>query len=390
MLKMKKIKFLAFVVAFSFITGCASFTEFANGVGKVALDRAQTISSALALRDGYIDLREQIILNADKFTPEEQAALEDERDQVENFYHQILSLSRGGTASEIVVRADDFLTTILIVRGSVDRAIGIIQPKMTELNPDGAMAAIGFISDYRRSRSNGCNLFESRGTCDHEFIEMKSILISLVFLTFIGSAYAGPLSKYSLSDDCVVDYSKYDRDCYDHWDEIEGQNTRQFILARDSIVPVTYDKRGRVIAGYWVDPYTMFSSDNPKDFDIEHGYALANADADGANKLSPLEKQKLANDPDHLYVTWKGSNRFKGAKSFIEYWPSDISFLGRYAEMRAVIANRYGLTPSKCERLFLQRFKGYSKYFKRGINLIKVRDWIVENREIFKHECFLK
>lgn len=150
MLNLKKIRVLAVFAALVFTTGCASVLEFADGIGKVALDRAQTISSALALRDGYVDLREQIIANADAFTAEEQTALEVERAQVEGFYTQILALSRGGSASEIVVKADDFLTTILIVRASVDRAIGIIQPKMAQLNPDGAMAAAGFISDYRR------------------------------------------------------------------------------------------------------------------------------------------------------------------------------------------------------------------------------------------------
>ncbi|MDC3312692.1 hypothetical protein OAV22_02020 [Flavobacteriaceae bacterium] len=141
---------MAVVATLVFATECQTVFDVAGDFGRVALDRAQTISSALALRDGYVDLKTQITENADTFTPEEQTALEFEAAQVEGFYEQILQLSRGGSASEIIVNADEFLTTVLIVRGSVDRAINIIQPKIGELNPDGAMAAAGFIADYNR------------------------------------------------------------------------------------------------------------------------------------------------------------------------------------------------------------------------------------------------
>jgi len=150
MLNQKKIKLMVVVAMMVFATGCQTVLDVAGDFSRVALDRAQTISSALALRDGYIDLKEQIIENADAFTPDEQAMLEAESQQVEGFYSQILSLSRGGSATEIVVKADDFLTAILVVRASVDRAIGVIQPKISTLNPEGAMAAAGFIADYRR------------------------------------------------------------------------------------------------------------------------------------------------------------------------------------------------------------------------------------------------
>lgn len=150
MKNLKKIRMAALVAVTVALVGCQTITDFATEFGGVALDRAQTISSALALRDGYLDLKAEVIENADAFTVEEQAQLEAERAHVEQFYESIMALSRGGSASQIVVRADDFLDTVLTVRASVDRAIMIIQPKIGVLNGDGALAVSNFISNYHR------------------------------------------------------------------------------------------------------------------------------------------------------------------------------------------------------------------------------------------------
>lgn len=147
---MKKIRMLIFTALFVGLTGCQTLIDVAGDFGRVALDRAQTISSALALRDGYVELKTQIIANAEQFTPEEQAALESERIVVEDFYAKVIALSRGGNAEQILVKSDEFLTVVLMVRQSVDRAILIIGPKMAQLNPEGAKAAAQFIGNYER------------------------------------------------------------------------------------------------------------------------------------------------------------------------------------------------------------------------------------------------
>ena len=127
------------------LSACATLTD----VGRIALDRAQTVSSALALRDGYVDLKAQIVANADVFSDQERAALEMEKQAIEDFYKDILALSKAGSVSSMFVKADDFLTTMLVVRGSVDRAIDIVQPKINQLNPGGSLAAAQFIGNYR-------------------------------------------------------------------------------------------------------------------------------------------------------------------------------------------------------------------------------------------------
>ena len=147
---MKRIRLIMVFGALVSFAGCAGLPDVVTNVGKVALDRAGTVSSALALRDGYIDLKAQIIANASSFSEEEQALLTEESLKVEGFYNKIITLARGGTASQILVNSSEFLSSVIVVRSSVDRAIEVIQPKMSELNPEGVLAVAGFISDYRK------------------------------------------------------------------------------------------------------------------------------------------------------------------------------------------------------------------------------------------------
>lgn len=145
------IKKLLMLVLLTFsMVGCASLPDSLQSFGRVALDRAQTISNALALRDAYIELDKQIRVNSDVFTDDEIVSLKLESENVEKFYLQVVSLSRGGSAETILVNADEFLTTILTVRASVDSAIRIIEPKIQSLNAEGAIAAGDFIASYRK------------------------------------------------------------------------------------------------------------------------------------------------------------------------------------------------------------------------------------------------
>jgi len=146
---MKKLKIAVCAVLLTFLVGCETLNGFVGSAGKVVLDRAKTLSSALALRDGYLDLRVQIIANADSFTSDEQSELQIERENVEAFYQNFIELTRGGTASEVVVNVDEFLDSVLTVRESVNSALIIIEPKLGQLNPEGTLAAANFIANYR-------------------------------------------------------------------------------------------------------------------------------------------------------------------------------------------------------------------------------------------------
>ena len=144
------IKKIIVIASILLVTGCASLPDSLQSFGRVALDRAQTISNALALRDAYIELDKQIRVNSKAFSDDEIVSLKLENENVQKFYLQIVALSRGGSADKILVNADEFLTTILTVRASIDSAIRIIEPKIQSLNADGAVAAGDFIASYRQ------------------------------------------------------------------------------------------------------------------------------------------------------------------------------------------------------------------------------------------------
>jgi hypothetical protein len=102
----------------------------------------------------------------------------------------------------------------------------------------------------------------------------------------------------------------------------DGQDTRQEVLIRDSLVPVGFDSNGKVNYGLWSCPYTGTISANPSDFDIDHFIPLKEIYESGADKWNKDKRISYANyllSEKHLLVTTAGSNRQKGAKD-IAYW----------------------------------------------------------------------
>lgn len=128
------------------LTGCQTFIQATS----VALDRAQTVSSAFALRDGYVHLKAHVIENFHIYTPEEQDIIKSESAKVELFFQRIIDLSGSENTSEMLVNADEFLSVALVARSSVNKAIGIIQPKIGLFSSDGAVAAGHFIASYQK------------------------------------------------------------------------------------------------------------------------------------------------------------------------------------------------------------------------------------------------
>jgi len=113
---------------------------------------------------------------------------------------------------------------------------------------------------------------------------------------------------------------KYDRDNWEHWidEDTDGQDTRQEVLIEESLIPVTFNDKGKVISGKWFDLYTAQYFTDPSDLDIDHFIPLKNAYDSGGNKWTSKQKQDFANDLDdenHLIAVSKSANRSKGSKS---------------------------------------------------------------------------
>lgn len=104
----------------------------------------------------------------------------------------------------------------------------------------------------------------------------------------------------------------------------DGENTREEVLIRDSLIPVGFDSNGKVNFGLWLCPYTGTFTTVPKDFDIDHLVPLKNAWISGADKWSEEKRIRYANylnNKIHLLAVTLGSNRQKGAKDISEWLP---------------------------------------------------------------------
>jgi uncharacterized protein YceK len=122
-------KLLIVVLVAAVMAGCATVREYSQTAATVVLSKATTVSTALAIRDGYSDVKAAVLDNPELFSAEELATLEYHSTIIESFYSTITGLASSGTTDEMLVHAGEFLDAVLIVRSAIDRAIAIIEPK---------------------------------------------------------------------------------------------------------------------------------------------------------------------------------------------------------------------------------------------------------------------
>lgn len=149
------------------------------------------------------------------------------------------------------------------------------------------------------------------------------ILMVIVFATLMLSllaevVYASPAigEKYNRKAHFGHGWIDADRDC---------QDTRQEVLIRDSLVPVTLTIDGcRVLTGLWYCEYTDTYYDDFKKVQIEHRVPLKEAWISGADAWSKQRRVKFANDlsnPEHLIAVYGSANQSKGAKDPAKWMP---------------------------------------------------------------------
>lgn len=170
----------------------------------------------------------------------------------------------------------------------------------------------------------------------------------------------------------------YDREDYPHWVDLDndGQDTREEILIRDSLIDVTFRADGKVDSGLWVCPYTGRLSKVPGDLDVDHLVALGEIDAAGGHTW-PLERRTaFANDPSNLISVYKGSNRSKGDKDAYLWLPPNIANCSWYLNARAAVWIKYGIEVDDEERKSAAFFKDKCPKHEKGIKLNRVRQWL--------------
>ena len=148
----------------------------------------------------------------------------------------------------------------------------------------------------------------------------------------------------------------YDRDDWRHWtdDDSDCQDTRQEVLVAESASQVEFhdDRRCRVEAGHWFDPYTRRVHTDPAGLDIDHLVPLANAHRSGGWAWSAEHKRRFANslrDAHHLIAVTAAANRAKGDRGPEGWRPPDRSYWCRYAKAWAGVKQSWGLTVTAAE-----------------------------------------
>ena len=104
----------------------------------------------------------------------------------------------------------------------------------------------------------------------------------------------------------------------------DGQDTRQEVLERDSLIPVGYNSFGKINYGLWLCQYTGRLFIDPVKLDIDHRVPLKEAFISGGESWSEEKRIKYANylgKNYHLVVVEAKSNREKGAKDIAVWLP---------------------------------------------------------------------
>lgn len=146
---------------------------------------------------------------------------------------------------------------------------------------------------------------------------------------------------------------KYQRSEWHHWNDLDKncRNTRQEILHSRSDTPVKFNKKGcTVVSGRWKDYYYPEVHTSSREVDIDHLIPLKHAHDIGGDKW-PLElKEKFANDPENLVITYKKYNRIKGAKRIDQWLPVHQEYACKYIHHWIKIKKKYALPFTEGEK----------------------------------------
>ena len=170
----------------------------------------------------------------------------------------------------------------------------------------------------------------------------------------------------------------YDRSEYPHWVDLDGdgQDTRQEILIRDSVIPVSFKTDGKVETGLWVCPYTGKIARDPFELDVDHLVALGEIDAAGGHAWPTEQKTQFANDPENLVAVYKGSNRSKGDKDAYLWLPPNIANCSWYLDSRLAVWEKYAIVVDDAEKRSVDFFQSKCPKHEKGIKLNRVRRWL--------------
>jgi len=187
--------------------------------------------------------------------------------------------------------------------------------------------------------------------------------VAVLALMLAAPAAADPLDGITIAPE--VD-APYDRESmYGGWRDDDGdcQNTRQEVLAAESLIPVVLSDDGcNVRTGLWFDPYTGLTFAAPGDLDIDHLVPLKEAHQSGAHAWTNEKRRDYANDldnPGHLIAVDDGTNQSKGDKDPAGWLPPSLAFRCAYVSAWIAVKRKWELTMDSAEEAAIRN--GFSE-----------------------------
>ncbi len=138
----------------------------------------------------------------------------------------------------------------------------------------------------------------------------------------------------------------YDRDHFAGWLDSDGDcvNTRHEILQVEA-VDFSMNAEGCAVAsGEWFDPYTDRTYTNPRDLDVDHVVALADAWVSGAWAWADELLDRFSNDFGNLNAIAAGENRSKSARGPADYSPTAAGARCQYLVQYATVKINWQLS----------------------------------------------
>lgn len=151
----------------------------------------------------------------------------------------------------------------------------------------------------------------------------------------------------------------YDRDRFGPtWPDVEGNgcDTRNDILSRD-LVDTTVDADGCTVrSGLLADPYSggwigfVLGSETSDLVQIDHVVSLSDSWQKGAQLLTPMRREQLANDPLNLLAVDGGLNQAKSDADAATWLPPNKAFRCQLVARQVAVKARYDLWVTQAER----------------------------------------
>ena len=162
--------------------------------------------------------------------------------------------------------------------------------------------------------------------------------------------------------------NNYDRSAFGQaWLDVDrnGCDTRNDILRRDlADARFTEGSRCRIGSGSFREPYTgrriefQRGAESSKSVQIDHVVALGDAWQKGAQQLTAVQRQHLANDPLNLVAVDGPANQDKSASDAATWLPPNKAFRCHYVARQISVKAAYNLWVSAAEKDAMRRVLG--------------------------------